>query len=522
MAELTTRQKIIHNRLKNDFPFYAKRCLKIYDKVGKLKPLILNKAQQHIHEKLEEQLADTGKVRAYILKGRQQGASTYIEARFFHKAAWNAGKAVYILSHEANSTKTLYRKAVTFHDNVPEAVKPEAVTSNKNELVFKNGSRYGLGTAGARNTGRSQTNQYFHGSEVAFYENTDDIQTGALQTVADMAGTEIILESTANGIGNAYHTGCMNALRGIGEYILIFVPWYWQDEYRTQVPPGWVPDEADKELMHVYGLDLEQIYWRHNKILELKSESKFKQEYPFTVAEAFQSSGSSLINADAVAAARKADIRDEQAPIVLGVDPARKGDRTVIIMRQGRTVLHMEKHDEMDTLTLAGILSNIIDRHKVDKCFIDQALGVGTIDILRDRGYQAIVEEVPFGARPIDPIYLNKRAEMALALRDWLDGGEVSIPDSEELEADLLAIPDFKQNSRGLIFLEAKDKIKEIYGKSPDYFDALILTFAAPVRKYQAPSRFKSKNSMGKGQSELSTMSRRRQRSRGSQPGVSW
>lgn len=66
-------------RLKDDFEFYARNCLKIRTKDKGLQPLELNSAQKYIHQRLQQQIKKTGKVRAILLKGRQQGASTYAE-----------------------------------------------------------------------------------------------------------------------------------------------------------------------------------------------------------------------------------------------------------------------------------------------------------------------------------------------------------------------------------------------------------------------------------------------------------
>ena len=87
-------------RLKDDFEFYARNCIKIRTKVEGLKPLTLNDAQMYIHKRLEQQLVDTGKVRAIILKGRQQGASTYVEGRFIWRTTHNKGTKAFILTHD--------------------------------------------------------------------------------------------------------------------------------------------------------------------------------------------------------------------------------------------------------------------------------------------------------------------------------------------------------------------------------------------------------------------------------------
>ena len=67
-------------------------------------------------------------------------------------------------------------------------------------------------------------------------------------------------------------------------------------------------------------------------------------------------------------------------------------------------------------------------------------------------------------------------AEMAA----WLKGGG-SIPADVVLQADLSA-PTYGYTSKGLKILEAKDKLKERIGRSPDLADSLALTFASPVR----------------------------------------
>ena len=83
MSKLSDREKAIRQRLKDDFPHYAERCLKIRPKAGGVVPFMLNDVQRAIHDKMEAQLAETGRVRALILKARQPGCSTYIEGRSY-------------------------------------------------------------------------------------------------------------------------------------------------------------------------------------------------------------------------------------------------------------------------------------------------------------------------------------------------------------------------------------------------------------------------------------------------------
>jgi hypothetical protein len=94
--------------------------------------------------------------------------------------------------------------------------------------------------------------QLFHGFEVAFWPNAESHAAGVLQAVPDAPGTEVILESTANGLANYFHQSWRAAETGQSEFIAIFVPWFWQDEYRKRVREGFTLDEEEAEYQRLY------------------------------------------------------------------------------------------------------------------------------------------------------------------------------------------------------------------------------------------------------------------------------
>src|SRR3990167_5784040 len=150
------------------------------------------RAQRYLHEKVEEQRRATGKVRVLNLKGRQQGMSTYWEGRFYWRTSMNYGKRAYILTHEQAATDNLFAMTGRFHDNCPEALRPTTRNHSAKALTFdKLDSEFSVATAGSKDTGRSGTGQYFHGSEVAFWANAVDHMAGIGQTIPNEAGTEI-------------------------------------------------------------------------------------------------------------------------------------------------------------------------------------------------------------------------------------------------------------------------------------------------------------------------------------------
>jgi len=493
-TELEQRQ-----RLKDDFPFFARNCLTVKTKSKGNQPLHLNRAQQYVHERIEEQLAESGMVRAIVLKGRQQGISTYAEGRYIWKTIHQESVGAYILTHEEEATRTLFSMSKRYYDNLPEQIRPTLGKSNAKELNFsKLDSGFKVGTAGNKSVGRSQTNQFFHGSEVAFWPNAAEHAKGILQTVPDAPGTEIIYESTANGLNNFFHQQWKLAESGVSEFIAIFVPWFWQDEYRKTLPADFIKTDEEDLLTNQYELDDEQIYWMRHKIVELSADGtdgikSFRQEYPMNAAEAFQTSGGDgLIKFDVVVKARKANV-NPGGPLIVGVDPSRGGDRFSMIKRCGRKAYDKKNWtgDQVDTLGKAvSKCKQTLDEvcpiaGKVpDMMFIDAGGGAEIVDRLHELGYSDRVKAIYFGSSPLnDTKYKNKRGEMWGEANLWLsdENLEVDIPDDDELQADLCASP-YHRDSHDRIILETKEKIKKEFGFSPDDGDALVLTFAEPIR----------------------------------------
>jgi hypothetical protein len=483
-------------RMESDLGFYATKCLNIRAKSGKVVGFTFNRAQEYIHERLEEQKSRTGRVRALILKGRQQGCSTYVGGRYYHRTTMSSGIRTFILTHEDAATQNLFEMVNRYHEHCPGDVRPSTGAANAKELFFdKLDSGYKVGTAGTKGVGRSSTIQLFHGSEVAFWPHADTHAAGVLQAVPDEDGTEVILESTANGIGNLFHQKWVDAERGIGDFIAIFVPWFWQEEYRKAVPADFSLTQEEAEYATAYELTLEQMAWRRNKIAELKDATLFKQEYPATAAEAFQMSGhDSFIKPALVAQARK-NVRDESGPLIIGFDPARFGDDgSAMARRRGRKVSKVERRYKLTTMEGAGWVKQVIDTEKPARVFIDVGgLGVGIYDRLVEMDYGEIVSPVNFGGAPLEPPKLdddgkeigggpaNRRAEMWMNSRDWLEQeGGADIPDSDPLQADACG-PGYKYDSNSRIQLEKKEDMRRRGVPSPDEWDAVALTFAEPV-----------------------------------------
>jgi len=509
-AEADNRRELaMRRRMRDDFEFYAERCLKILAKPTddnskrELVPFKFNDAQRYVHGIAEKQLAEKGHVRIMVLKGRQQGISTYVEGRFFWKTTHHSGLRAYILTHKSEATENLFAMVSRYLKNAPPQVRPMVGRDSMKTLEFvKLDSQYQVATAGSKGAGRSATLTNVHGSEVAFWEHGEEHLKGMMQAVVAGGGTEVWLETTANGVANFSYAMWRNAQAGLSDFLAVFVPWFWQTEYRRKVGDDFevsndresVPEDelTEFEYQRQYGLDDEQIAWRRAKINELGGGERgffsFMQEYPATADEAFQEAGArSLISRRLVNAAVKSNV-ETQGDLIIGVDPAGEGedgDGTGIIRRRTRRMFNPQLLKGLNTMQLAAHVRRIIKSEKPVKVFIDVGgIGKGTYDRLIEwPDCRNVVVAVNFGSGAYDPeTYLNRRAEMYWEMLEWFeDVGGANIPNDPTLKAELLSVFADDDDSQQRKRLKSKKWMRSKNYPSPNLADAGALTFAEPV-----------------------------------------
>jgi hypothetical protein len=189
--------------------------------------------------------------------------------------------------------------------------------------------------------------------------------------------------------------------------------------------------------------------------------------------------------------------KDNTAPIIIGVDPARFGsDSTVIAVRQGRDVIAIKRHKGDDTMETVGRVIEAIEEYKPALVNIDEGgLGAGVVDRLKEQRYK--IKGVNFGNKAKNGMmYGNKRAEMWGDMREWLKSA--AIPSDRYLKSDLIS-PMMKPDSKGSIFLESKKDMRARGLASPDAADAIALTFAFPVAHREYTGIIQKRNYQSQG-----------------------
>lgn len=289
------------------------KYLKIMTMEGNIEPLVLNDAQLKVHNTLELQRKAGLPMRIIVLKARREGVSTYSEARFFSEINFKQNRIACICSADLESSHKVFRMTKLFQDSLPKSMKRGTDYSNRNEISYAAPHRsvFAVQTAGKDVLGRGGLVHYFHPTEFAFWDKAKEQFGGAVQEVPDSPDTIVIIESTANGVGGAFYDMYMQAeqdfrqSKDLGNYLPVFLPWYGFLNYQKNVPAGFeigkahssgYPDDwlsPEQELVDRFRCIPEQLMWRRWAIKNKCQGdlSLFKQEYPGSVQEAFQSTG---------------------------------------------------------------------------------------------------------------------------------------------------------------------------------------------------------------------------------------
>lgn len=173
----------------------------------------------------------------------------------------------------------------------------------------------------------------------------------------------------------------------------------------------------------------------------------------------------------------------------LGIDIARFGDdKTVIFPRQGLLAMPPIVMRNARSEDIAAKIAFTWEKEEVDDAMIDDTGGwaSGVIDLLNRTQYS--LTPVNFSSKALDDRYFNRRSEMYFMMAEWIKAGG-ALPDIPELVEEL-TIPTY-WFEKGKFRLEEKDQIKTRLGRSPDYADALCVTWGMPqaIKGVRLPSK---------------------------------
>jgi hypothetical protein len=264
-------------------------------------------------------------IRIICLKPRQIGLTTIFEAILFSRTATAPNVESLITAHDKDSAQHILSISEMFYAHFPPDLRPLRRLNNRTELFFDVpvnpiggvakedelrakglNSRIRIETAANMNLGISRTIQNLHLSEFARWPDPKRAMGALRQSVPHLPQTMMIIESTALGVGNMFHTLYERAREGKGDFEAVFIPFYIHEEYRMPVEPGFKRTHEERLREAEWGLDQklgedvadQVLNWRRWAIEE-KCDGDldlFHQEYPATDTEAFVASGRNVFN----------------------------------------------------------------------------------------------------------------------------------------------------------------------------------------------------------------------------------
>ena len=181
-------------------------------------------------------------------------------------------------------------------------------------------------------------------------------------------------------------------------------------------------------------------------------------------------------------------------PIIWGLDVARfGGDNSALCVRQGNTVFEITSFASMDLMQLCGVIKNRYDDATVlerpQEILVDViGIGAGVVDRLREQNLPVRGINVSESSS-VKKNYLNLRADLWFAIKDWLAQRDCRLPIDDELASELAA-PLYKYTSTGKIKIESKDEMRKRGIKSPDKADALALTMASSAASFSGSESY--------------------------------
>lgn len=310
-------------RIRHDFEFWCSQCVTIKDKTSSRNiKFTLNAPQRRVLDKLEAMRLARQPIRMIMLKARQWGGSTLVQIymawmQIVHHKRWNSLICGHLKDTSA-TIKGMYARLLTnYPDSFTEGEEMRFKAFERSRNVSEITGRdclVTIGSAESQEAIRGFDIAMAHLTEVAFWRNTpqkspDNLIRAVGGSVALVPDSVIVLESTANGVGNYFHTEWLRSKAGLSDKVAVFVPWYEIEIYRRPVDDImalWHQlDSYERNLWNNCGVTLEMLHWYHCKRREYTSHTLMKAEYPSNDIEAFALSGRMVFDASLLDVVRR-------------------------------------------------------------------------------------------------------------------------------------------------------------------------------------------------------------------------
>ncbi len=346
----------LRNRLRK-FRGYAAAFWTLKNKDSEIVPFHLRRCQVALDNEYERQMDERGFVRMNVLKLRQGGVTTWSMGRGMHFAMTRSATGL-TLAHDDKLPPVWLNRSKGWVEQTPEALRPHVKLTNRNEIYFdKLESRYYVGSAGGQFPGMGDTITYLHLSELGSWDKSpllidpDEVLYDlkpALPTGDSIKGTVEIRESTGKMVSDWWNKAWIRGKDPKDEFVNLFLPWFFQEEYRRDDLASDILSLNDyeqwlvRQAKSVHGIDIDhaQLAFRRNGIRQdpyYGNIDEWACRYPATEEEAFVAPGETVYTRAHVQAAlktvrppiEKKNILGEGAPSQAKFDDNEHGEMSI-------------------------------------------------------------------------------------------------------------------------------------------------------------------------------------------------
>ena len=301
-------------------------------KSGGIKPFKFTRAQRIINDNAESQMDRRGFIRQNVLKCRQVGGTTFWTRKALHTVITRPSITALTIAHEQQMPEQWLMKCRAHVEVDPEGkalqtpheLMPSLHGQRGNQILFRNHSRYYIGSVGGTFPAMGDTIQFLHLSEVGAWDkpplskDVNEILARMMPAVPggdDIKGTCVVFESTGVMEQDFWHKKWLRG-KGDDEYENVFLPWYLVGTYRRGDKAKDIINYSEHEKTmktvalsaHNMAMSDAQIAWYRNELQKepyFGNHARFAAEYPTTEDEAFQSPGMKVYDSHHVEIARQ-------------------------------------------------------------------------------------------------------------------------------------------------------------------------------------------------------------------------
>ncbi len=256
------------DRCRKDFIYAARNYFWISNKDREDQLFSLWPSQELILEKIIELRAKGMAQKLFVIKSRQLGCSTLIEALVAWRTMFFANVNALVVSYDRDhASEVLFPIMLFIYDRMPWWMKPECSSRQGDKgLFFENrdpaaraydpglNSRiYVKGANAVTGVGQGIRLGAVHCSEMCDWPDAkakEIISEDMVNALVESPDTFAIIESTAKGANRfAHHLWKKNIERGLeAEWFPVFLPWFFDHTHSRPLIPGWNAEPTEQRM----------------------------------------------------------------------------------------------------------------------------------------------------------------------------------------------------------------------------------------------------------------------------------